>query len=133
MFEQDYIMRMIQQLADSLARIGGCKVEENYDEAFRLIDGALGDLLGVDVRLLRMMDADSIAAMLSNNHQLLVYLKLELEAVDIHRRMDEHSQADRLLQRIRHVARAGIAENGPPDDALQEVIDVIDTPLAEIS
>jgi hypothetical protein len=133
MFEQDYIMRMFQQLADSLARIGGCKVEENYDEALRLIDGALSDLLGVDVRLLHMMDADSIAAMLSNNHQLLVYLKLELEAVDIHRRMDVYSQADRLLQRIRHVARAGIAENGSPDDALQEVIYVINTQLAEIS
>ena len=131
MFEQDYIMRMIKQLADSLARIGGCKADENYDEAFRLIDGALGDLLGVDVRLLHMMDADSIAAMLSNHHQLLVYLKLELEAADIHRRMEEHPKADRLLQRIQRVGRACIAENGPPDDELQKVIDVIDTQLAE--
>ena len=131
MWEQDFIMRMIKQLADSLARIGGCKVEENYEEALRLIDGALGDLLGVDVRLLRMMDADSIAGMLSNNHQLLVYLKLELEEADILRRIAAYERADRLLSRIHLVAKACIAENGPPDDELQEVLDVIDKQLSE--
>jgi hypothetical protein len=133
MFEQDYIMRMIKQLADSLARIGGCKVEENYEEAFRQIDSALGKLLGLDVRLLRMMDAESIASMLSNNHQLLVYLKLALEEADILRRMDEHPKADRLLQRIQRVGRSSIAENGPPDDELQKVIAVIDAQVGEIS
>ena len=131
MWEQDYIMRMIKQLADSLARIGGCKVEENYEEALRLIDRTLGDMLGVDVRLLRMMDTASIAGMLSNNHQLLVYLKLKLEEVDILRRMDEHQKADRLLARIRHVCLACVAENGTPDEELQTVIDVIDTQLGE--
>ena len=130
MWEQDFIMRMIKQLADSLARIGGCKTEENYDEALRLIDGALGDLLGLDVRLLRMMDANSIAGMLSNNHQLFVYLKLQLEEADIHQRMDERQKAQRLLTQMLHVSRACIAENGTPNDDLQNVIDVINAKLA---
>ncbi|HUT78417.1 MAG TPA: hypothetical protein VM285_12055 [Polyangia bacterium] len=125
MFERDYILRMVKQLGDAVARIMGLKVEEDYEEALRVIDRALEELLGLDLLLLRMIDAASISEMMRDNHQLFVYLKLELEEIDVLRRMNEHQRADRLLVLIEQVGRACIARHGNPDEELRMTMAVI--------
>src|ERR1700704_3761814 len=46
MFREDYILRMVQQLAEAIARIAGLNQREQHDEALADADRAWGELLG---------------------------------------------------------------------------------------
>lgn len=64
MIRKDYIMRMIQQLSNFIAKIITNKNAQNYDEALRNIDSAFENILGLNFNLLDTLSADDIAGLL---------------------------------------------------------------------
>ena len=64
MIRKDFIMRMIQQLSNFIAKIITNKNAENYDEALRNIDSAFENILGLNFNLLDTLSADDIAELL---------------------------------------------------------------------
>jgi hypothetical protein len=64
MIQQDYILRMIEQLARVLAKIFFNKEAKYYDEAFVDIDRALSTIVGLDHNLIKGLSSGDIIRLL---------------------------------------------------------------------
>jgi hypothetical protein len=65
MFQEDYILRMVQRLAAAIARIAGLNDREQHDEALADADRAWGELLGdIPPELAGSVDSRTLAGML---------------------------------------------------------------------
>lgn len=64
MFRADYIMRMIHQLADAIARIAGLNRRGDHDKALIAAEQTWGDLLDVPRALVDSVDTPTLAGML---------------------------------------------------------------------
>ena len=69
MLSDDYLLRMISQATAVFARIIGLKKSGDYQDALREIDQNLEQLLGLDVKLIRLLDEESLYRNLSTNEQ----------------------------------------------------------------
>jgi tetratricopeptide (TPR) repeat protein len=70
MFSEDYILRMVRQATAVLASIIGLKSTGQYQEALQDIDQALEQLLGMDPKLIRLLDDVSLYKILTKNDVL---------------------------------------------------------------
>ena len=64
MFREDYIMRVIHQLADAIARVAGLNRKAEHDQALAAADQAWGKLLDAPRALIDAVDTPTLAAML---------------------------------------------------------------------
>jgi hypothetical protein len=64
MFQEDYLLRVIQQLVDAIARIAGLNRRGEHDQAVVEADQAWSDLLGVPAELAATVDSRTLAGML---------------------------------------------------------------------
>jgi hypothetical protein len=65
MFQEDYILRMVQQLAQAIARITGLNQRAEHAEALREADRAWGEVLGdIPPELAGSVDSRTLAGML---------------------------------------------------------------------
>jgi hypothetical protein len=65
MFQEDYILRMVQQLAAAIARIAGLNQREQHDQALAEAERAWGELLGdIPPELAASTDSHTLAGML---------------------------------------------------------------------
>jgi hypothetical protein len=76
---QDYIERMIEQLAAAIARIMGLAGEGNHEEAARELEGCYRSL-GVTRSMLERLDATTLGAMLGSGKADAVARLLDAEA-----------------------------------------------------
>jgi len=63
-FREDYILRLIQQLADFIARIAGFNQQGEYDKALASADQAWGKLIDAPRDLIDAVDTPTLAGML---------------------------------------------------------------------
>lgn len=65
MYNEDYILRMVQQLAAAIARIAGLNQREQHDRALADADRAWGDLIGdIPPEIAGSVDSRTLAGML---------------------------------------------------------------------
>jgi tetratricopeptide (TPR) repeat protein len=64
MIQKDYIMRMLRQLAEFLAKVLFNKNAGDHEKALSLIESACGSILGIDFGLLESLSAHDIAELL---------------------------------------------------------------------
>jgi hypothetical protein len=65
MYREDYLLRMIHQLAQALARISGLNQRAEHGEALREADGAWGELLGdIPPDMAGSVDSHTLAGLL---------------------------------------------------------------------
>src|ERR1043166_7849443 len=64
MFEDDYILRAVKQLAAAIARIAGLNDQAAHEKALAAADQAWGDLLGIPPDLAASIDSATLAGML---------------------------------------------------------------------
>jgi hypothetical protein len=65
MYSEDYILRMVQQLAAAIARIAGLNQREQHDQALADADRAWGELLGdIPPEIAGSVDSRTLAGML---------------------------------------------------------------------
>lgn len=64
MFRQDYLLRMIEQLAAAIARLAGFNDRGEHDKALVAADQSWGKLLDAPLELIRAVDTPTLAAML---------------------------------------------------------------------
>jgi hypothetical protein len=70
MVYDDYLIRMIRQGAAVLARVIGLKKSGSYPDALQEIDRNLEQLFGLDDRLLRLLDDESLYHTLSSREEI---------------------------------------------------------------
>lgn len=84
MMERDYILRMIQQLAQALGRILGLKRAGKLEEAEKALRETADGIFGPMLRTLDAIDAQSAASLLGNREKIEAYAALTAEEASIH-------------------------------------------------
>lgn len=83
MQERDYILRMIQQLAQAIGRILGLKRAGKLDEALQEVRATADGIFGPMLRTLEALDAQSAASLLGNREKIEAYAALTAEEASI--------------------------------------------------
>jgi hypothetical protein len=93
MLERDYILRMIQQLAQALGRILGLKRAGKLDEALLEVRATADGIFGPMRRTLEAIDAQSAASLLGNREKIEAYAALTAEEASIHELLGDARRA----------------------------------------
>ena len=76
MFREDYIMRLVKQLADFVARIAGFRQEGEFERAQEEIERARDELLGFPPGLVDTIDAATIVSLLRHPDKIRAAARL---------------------------------------------------------
>jgi len=76
MFREDYILRIIQQLVDAIARIAGLNRRGEHDKALAEAEQAWGKLLDAPRELIDAVDTPTLASMLRDPEKMRVAAQL---------------------------------------------------------
>lgn len=74
--ERDWVMRLVRQLAELLARVLRLIEQGRPDEAAAALEAACPSLLGVDYRPLLLVDSASAAALLGDPRKMAAFAQL---------------------------------------------------------
>lgn len=111
--EQDYILRMIRQLAQAIARIVGLRESGKPEQALQAVQETSDALLGPLAPMLPRLDAKSAAALIGNPEKLEAIVRLLSEEAAIHKAMGNLSLAQSTLNRAAALAKAGGVQLDP--------------------
>jgi hypothetical protein len=112
--QRDYILRMIEQAAQALARATGLLAQHKLEDAGRELDGAYA-ALGVDRELLGVLDAATLAGQLRDDERVAAAARVLLCDAALCAKRGEHGAARRKLR----VARNLGAQLAAPDATLE--------------
>src|SRR5262245_37792345 len=93
MLERDYILRMIQQLAQALGRILGLKRAGKLHEALQEVRATADGIFGPMRSTLDAIDAQSAASLLGNRDKIEAYAALTAEEASIHELLGDARRA----------------------------------------
>jgi len=120
MLERDYILRMIEQLGDAIARISGLAARGRHTEALELAAEACRELLGIHPDLLEQMDPLSAAEMLGNTAHLRVYVALLKQIGTIRADAGDEERAASTYRRALAVGLEGMSVTGTRDPGIAD-------------
>ncbi len=80
---EDFLLRMIRQLAEALARIGGLRRRGRREEAIEEVAAAMSASAGVDPLLVESSDASVLAALVGDEGRRRALARLCLERAEI--------------------------------------------------
>jgi hypothetical protein len=81
--QRDYILRMIEQLAQALGALAGLRRAGKHDEAAELWQTTADGLFGPLLPMLDRLDAPSVALLLNDRDKLIAYAALVAERAAI--------------------------------------------------
>jgi hypothetical protein len=121
MFRDDYLMRMIEQLAAAIARIAGLNRGGQHEEALAAADAAWGELLGdIPLELAGAVDSRTLAGMLRRPDKIRLAAAILREQAHALAGLGDPLSAARRSRRALELlleARALAAEPGEPTGA----------------
>jgi hypothetical protein len=118
MFRRDYILRLIEQVAQSITRAFGFLAKKQPEEAQRLLDAGYG-ALGIDRELLCVLDGASVRTHLAEEEKLALAVQLLLCDAQLKR----EAQDDRAARRLLRAARKVFAQIAAPEAALVDELE----------
>lgn len=98
MFRDDWLLRVIKEVADALARILKKKEEGQHEEALEDVRDALGKLLGPNAKLVDVIDAATLAHMCPNAETVRALAELRREEADLLERMGDGAGARKVAR-----------------------------------
>jgi hypothetical protein len=111
---EDYVMRMVRQLAQALARIAGLRGASKLDEALAEADAAMAGLGGVDPRLVDSADPSVLVAVIRDPARREAVGRILAERAAIAEARGEAVRAAALREKSAALlASAGPAAPGP--------------------
>jgi hypothetical protein len=110
----DYIVQLIQQFAELVARLGGLRDEKRYDEAEQAIGDALRAAFGPLCGTLEEVTPESVVS-LADEDKIRLYCALLREAASIAEARGNARRATVLGARAEAIERmSGIDDERPP-------------------
>jgi hypothetical protein len=100
---QDFMVRLIQQMAEAIARIAGLREQGAHHEALELIESSCRSL-GADRKLRQLLTPESLAKLLGDPEKLRVVADLLEEESRIYAAKGDAAQAiasQRLSEQLR--------------------------------
>ena|SRR6185436_13577634 len=119
MIERDYVMRIVKQIAELLARALKLKVEKRWDEAAQTIEGGCLDLLGIEFAALALVDSVAGAALLGNVTRIRVFARLLEELAGIYREEGSEALARARAKHAREMYREVLKRKADDAEALE--------------
>jgi hypothetical protein len=99
MFERDYVMRAVRQVAPALARVLGLRQLGKQEEADRELDELYRGLVPFDRELLDVLDAPTLVAMIRDPERVRAICQLLAFEADEADKRGEIARADRGRRR----------------------------------
>jgi hypothetical protein len=103
MIREDYIIRLIKQLADAIARIAGLRQRGDYVQAQHEVDHAWTDVLGVPRELVDATDPATLASLLREPDKMRVAAQLLAEEARVMTAKGDPLDASVLRARAREL------------------------------
>lgn len=120
MITRDYLIRLIEQVADFVARIAGSKREGYFDQGLRTVDEAYDALLDMDRRLFDVADSRTLADLLGPPAKIRAVAAICYEEADLLRlKGDPINAALKYKKSLELVLEA--REREPEDDDLEVI------------
>jgi len=110
MFERDYVMRAVQQIAATLARVLGLRQLGKQEEADRELDELYRGLVPFDRELLDMLDPQTLAGMIREPERVHAICQLLAFEADEAEKRGEPERAQRGRRRALALLEAGVPE-----------------------
>jgi hypothetical protein len=115
MFERDYVMRAVKQVAQALARVLGLRQLGKQEEADRELDELYRGLVPFDRELLHLLDPQTLAGMIREPERVVAICRLLAFEADEADQRGEPERAQRGRRRALALLQAGVRE--PNEDA----------------
>jgi hypothetical protein len=103
---EDYLMRLIRQLGETIARLRGLRNGGELQEALRTLDDAQGELLGPLAGVVPRVDPDTAAHMLGDPQRIAAWARLLHERAELLRQAGDPAAADAARHHAAALARA---------------------------
>lgn len=116
MFQRDYILRMIDAVAQAIARALKLLIQEKKPEQAEQVIAEAYSTLSLDREMLLMLDGPSIRTHCGDDDKLALAVKLLLCDSEIQLHKGDRSMALRALK----AARRALQAHGQPPQELQE-------------
>ncbi|MDP1826849.1 MAG: hypothetical protein Q8L48_26490 [Archangium sp.] len=104
--ERDYVMRLVKQLAEFIARALIQASSQKSDEALATLRAACGQSLGMEYEVLSMLDAKSAVELLGEPARVLAFIQLVEAMGDVDSRTGESLRASTRYQHALELAAA---------------------------
>jgi Family of unknown function (DUF6483) len=127
---RDYILRLIEQFAEMLARIVGLRKAGQLDEAQKLASETADGIFGSLRAMIDQVDASTAAGLLSAREKIAVYAALTAEEAEIVALKGDarkaHARRRRALELYLEASRLGELDDHSRADieVLRQVVDV---------
>lgn len=122
MLRHDYIMRVIQQAVDAIARMMGLREKGDHEAARREAE-AVYDLLGVPSELAAAVDSATLAELLGHPDKIRAMAKLAVQEAELRRATGDPLACAAGYRRAAELTLEARSRAPHPDDAsvLQEL------------
>ena len=122
MISQDYIIRIIQQVVEAIARMIGKREQGDYQGALRQAEAAY-DLLGIPPDLAAAMDSESLADLLGNPEKIRMMARLSQQEGEVYRATGDPLTGTARFRRAAELMLEARIRDPRPEDAgvLQEL------------
>lgn len=119
MLQRDYLMRLVQQATEAMARAAGQRKEGRTLEARRTLDGALVDLLERHATLFAHLDAPTAARMLAAPDRVRMAARIVAHQAEIADEEGDSFEAHRLQARAIALYREAKQAGARIDETLE--------------
>ena len=116
---RDYVMRIVQQLAELAARVLGLRKKGHLDEAVAAVEQAARSLAGVDLRMIEGVATPSVAALVGDPDRLELLARLAAMRAEVEEDRGDAAAAAAWRTRAEELFEAagtapGSRRPGPP-------------------
>ena len=118
---RDYLLRVIEQFGEFVARLMNLKAEQKHEDALRELDELVTKLFGAQKTMLPKVDVTTAAMLLGDAHAIIVYAWLLRQRADLDEARGDHLVARAGYKRAIELAATGKTKGGMFED-LREIL-----------
>ncbi len=124
--KRDYILRIIEQLAEAVARILALRRKGNLAEAIRATEDAAGGIAGMDLRMAGAVDTGTVARHLADPVRMAALARLMHERAGLAGDQGDAAAERSWRQRAVELWRAAGAAGAELDEVAREALKAAD-------
>lgn len=123
--QDDYLIRLIRQMVQTILRIAGLRQGGEFEEAQSVIDHATGMLLGPAADTLTLLDPATAAQVVGDPDRVIAWAGLLLEQARLHQVQGDLPAAENARERALALAREAVRRGVSDPDPAAALVEVL--------